>query len=109
LVDLDIAGAYAGLVSDQALRQTIFAMIKTELELTKKMVLKVSGGKMLAERFPQHRAALATRLPTINEVNREQVDLLRLFRSADEADKERYKPALLLSINCVAAGLGATG
>jgi len=109
LVDLDIAGAYAGLVSDQALRQTIFAMIKTELELTQEMVLKVSGGKMLAERFPQHRAALATRLPTINEVNREQVDLLRLFRGADEADKERYKPALLLSINCVAAGLGATG
>ncbi len=28
LVDLDIAGAYAGLVSDQALRQTIFDMIK---------------------------------------------------------------------------------
>ncbi len=109
LVDLDIAGAYAGLVSDQALRQTIFAMIKTELELTQEMVLKVSGGKMLAERFPQHRAALATRLPTINEVNREQVDLLRLFRGAGEADKERYKPALLLSINCVAAGLGATG
>jgi phosphoenolpyruvate carboxylase len=42
-------------------------------------------------------------------VNREQVELLRLFRGADEADKERYKPALLLSINCVAAGLGATG
>jgi phosphoenolpyruvate carboxylase len=109
LADLDIAGAYAGLVSDQALRQTIFAMIKTELELTREMVLKVSGGAMLAERFPQHRAALATRLPTINEVNREQVELLRLFRKADDAGKERYKPALLLSINCVAAGLGATG
>jgi phosphoenolpyruvate carboxylase len=110
LVDLEIAGAYAGLVSDQALRQTIFAMIKTELELTKEMVLKVSGGKALAERFPQHRAALATRLPTINEVNREQVELLRLFRNAeDDAARERYKPALLLSINCVAAGLGATG
>ncbi|MCJ7597448.1 MAG: phosphoenolpyruvate carboxylase [Methyloceanibacter sp.] len=109
LVDLEIAGAYAGLVSDQALRQTIFTMIETELELTKEMVLKVSGGKFLAERFPQHRAALATRLPTINEVNREQVELLRLFRNADDAQKERYKPALLLSINCVAAGLGATG
>ena len=52
---------------------------------------------------------MATRLPTVDEVNREQVDLLRLFRSADEADKNGYKPALLLSINCVAAGLGATG
>ena len=31
LVDLGVASAYAGLVSDQALRQTIFAIIETEL------------------------------------------------------------------------------
>ena len=74
-----------------------------------KWCCKVSGGGELAERFPRHRAALRERLPTINEVNREQVELLRLFRGADEAERERYKPALLLSINCVAAGLGATG
>ena len=46
----------------------------------------------------------------INEVNREQVELLRRFRGAStEAERERYKLALLLSINCIAAGLGATG
>ena len=33
------------------------------------------------------------------------VEKLRLFRSAEnDAARERYKPALLLSINCVAAG-----
>jgi phosphoenolpyruvate carboxylase len=49
-------------------------------------------------------------LLTINDVNREQVELLRRFRgAASEAERERYKSALLISINCVAAGLGATG
>jgi phosphoenolpyruvate carboxylase len=110
LVDLDIARAYAGLVSDEGLRQTIFGMIEKELELTQEMVLRVSGAKEIAERFPQTRQAVLERLPTINAVNREQVELLRRFRGAeDENLRERYKSALLLSINCVAAGLGATG
>ena len=61
------------------------------------MVLKVSGGSEIAERFPEFRRALAARLPTINEVNREQVELLRRFRgAASEAERERYKSALLL-------------
>jgi phosphoenolpyruvate carboxylase len=74
------------------------------------MVLKVSGAHELAERFPEYRRSLASRLPTVNEVNREQVELLRRFRGAQtEAEREAYKSAVLLSINTVAAGLGATG
>ena len=85
-------------------------MIEQELALTREMVLKVSGGNEIAERFPGYRRALAQRLPTINEVNREQVELLRRFRGAStDAEREAYKSALLLSINTVAAGLGATG
>jgi phosphoenolpyruvate carboxylase len=110
LVDLDIARDYASLVPDQGVRDMIFAMIEQELALTREMVLKVSGGSEIAARFPEHRRALAQRLPTINEVNREQVELLRRFRGAStEAEREAYKSALLLSINTVAAGLGATG
>jgi phosphoenolpyruvate carboxylase len=110
LVDLDIAKDYASLVADRAVRETIFAMIEKELALTAEMVLKVSGSASIAERFPQFRASLSVRLPTINEVNREQVELLRRFRATDnEAEREAFKSALLLSINTVAAGLGATG
>jgi phosphoenolpyruvate carboxylase len=88
----------------------IFAMIEQELALTREMVLKVSGGSEVAERFPEYRRAVGQRLPTVNEVNREQVELLRRFRgAATEAEREAYKSALLLSINTVAAGLGATG
>jgi phosphoenolpyruvate carboxylase len=110
LVDLDIARDYAGLVPDEGVRATILPMIEQELALTREMVLKVSGGSEIAERFPEYRRALAQRLPTVNEVNREQVELLRRFRGAEsEAERDAFKSALLLSINTVAAGLGATG
>ena len=110
LVDLDIAKDYGSLVPDQGVRDTIFAMIEKELALTTEMVLKVSGGTEIAQRFSEFRASLAVRLPTTNEVNREQVDLLRRFRATEtDATREEFKSALLLSINTVAAGLGATG
>jgi len=109
LVDLDIAREYASLVADSGVRANILGLIETELALTREMVLKVSGGARIAERFPDFRAAIEGRLPTINEVNREQVELLRRFRGADDRERDAYKSAVLLSINTVAAGLGATG
>ncbi len=110
IVDLDIARDYSGLVPDAETRQTIFPMIEREWRLTADMVRKVTGEAELGARFPRLRQTLADRLPTINEVNREQVELLRRFRGADtEEERERYKQPLLLSINTIAAGLGATG
>jgi phosphoenolpyruvate carboxylase len=110
LVDLSIARDYAALVADEAARSVIFSMVEREYWLTREMVLRISGDKEVAQRFAQYRARLDERLPTINHVNRQQVELLRRFRAADDAlTKEEYKSALLLSINCIAAGLGATG
>lgn len=98
------------MVADAQVRDTIFPMIEAEYRLTAEMARKVSGEAEIGARFPRHREVLAERLPMINAVNREQVELLRRFRGAStEAERERYKPALLLSINCIAAGLGATG
>ena len=110
LVDMDIAREFSGLVADAETRQTIFPMIETEYRLACDMVRKVSGDDEVGGRFPLFRAALKDRLPTTNEVSREQVELLRRFRAAStEGERERYKQALLLSINTISAGLGATG
>jgi phosphoenolpyruvate carboxylase len=109
LVDLDIAREYAGLVSADV-REAIFGMIEAEYALTRKMILKITEEKEIAQRFPAYRGRLEHRLATINKVNREQVELLRGFRAcANELSKEAYKSNLLLSINCIASGLGATG
>jgi phosphoenolpyruvate carboxylase len=110
VVDLGIARQYAGLVADESVRKKIFAAIEAEYHLTCEAVLRITGGGEIGERFADYQARLAHRLATINEVNREQVELLRLFRTTEEeALKEEYKSALLLSISCIAAGLGATG
>jgi phosphoenolpyruvate carboxylase len=105
-VDLSIAREYASLVEDDRVREDIFERVADEYRLTCEMILKVSGGSCIAERFPQYRRRLARRLKTINEVSREQVHLLRAHRAGSSED---IRTALLMSINCAAAGLGATG
>jgi len=105
-VDLDIARSYADLVADAALRDSIFGRIESEYRLTCEMVLRISGGGEIAERFPQFRRRLQRRLKTLNQVNREQVGLLRQFRNGGD---DEVRNALLLTINCAAAGFGATG
>ena len=105
-VDLDIARSYAELVDDPVLRDSIFGRIEREYHLTCEMVLRVSGGAEIAERFPQFRRRLQRRLKTLNQVSREQIGLLRQFRAGGD---EEVRNALLLTINCAAAGFGATG
>jgi phosphoenolpyruvate carboxylase len=105
-VDLSIARKYAGLIEDEAIREPIFSQVADEYRLTCEMILRISGGACIAERFPQFRRRLARRLKTINEVSREQVHLLRAHRTESS---EEVRTALLMSINCAAAGLGATG
>lgn len=110
VVDLDIAAEYARLVPDEALRKAVFAQIESEYRLSVQQVLRVSGSERPGSRFADFSARLAHRLPIINRVNREQVGLLREFRAApDGAAREALRRALLLSINCVAAGFGSTG
>lgn len=110
LVDLDIAREYAKLVSNAKVRNVIFTMIEKELALTREMVLKLSGASGTVEMFSEYRRALALRLPILGEVNRIQVELLRRFRGAtSESERQAFKSALLLSINTISAGIGATG
>ncbi len=109
-VDLDIARMYADLVPEETTRREIFALMEEEFVRTRTMVLRVTGGTQPAERFPRFLRRLQRRLPTINQVSRQQVELLRRFRAAgNEEEKQQYLSALLLSINCISSGFGATG
>jgi len=108
-VDLEIGREYAALVPEPAVREGIFSMIESEYHRTVDVVRRVTGGTGIAERFPQFRERLARRLPTLAQANRQQVDLLRRHRAAGDAPSDDYLPALLLSINCIAAGFGTTG
>jgi phosphoenolpyruvate carboxylase len=109
-VDLDIAREYAELVPDPAARAVILGMVEEEYHRTVEAVLRISGGHELVKRYPRFRRRLARRLPTINQVSRQQIELLRRFReSGSDKTQEEQLSALLLSINTIAAGFGATG
>jgi phosphoenolpyruvate carboxylase len=80
--------------------------VEQEYERTREAILAVSEGRRIAGRFSQYSSRLASRLPVIDAVNREQVELLARFRAEPT---EAIRVALLRSINCIAAGFGATG
>src|SRR4029453_1396909 len=62
LVDLKIARDYASLVFDEAKRDTIFAMVEKEFNLTCDMILRITREREIGERFPSYRAPLPTTL-----------------------------------------------
>jgi phosphoenolpyruvate carboxylase len=97
-------------VPDPGVRNTVLTMVEEEYQRTIEAVLKISGGRELVERYPRFRRRLARRLPTINQVSRQQIELLRRFReSGGDKSQEEQLSALLLSINTIAAGFGSTG
>ncbi|TMC59523.1 MAG: phosphoenolpyruvate carboxylase, partial [Chloroflexi bacterium] len=109
-VDLEVAREYAELVPEARVRDAIFPLIEEEYHRTVEAVLRISGAGELAERFPRFRRKLARRLPTMNQISRQQIELLRRFRdSGSDRSQEELLSALLLSINCIATGFGATG
>jgi phosphoenolpyruvate carboxylase len=109
-VDLEMAREYAELVPDERVRATVFPLIEEEYQRTVEAVLRISSATELAERFPRFRRKLARRLPILNQISRQQIELLRRFReSGSDKSQEELLSALLLSINCIATGFGATG
>lgn len=108
LVDMEVARSYSMLVDDEKLRNKVFSMVESEYELSCEMVKKVTGAEILGERFKRFRRKLSRRSTILNRVGMEQVQLVKQFREADGNKKADLIP-LLLSINCVSAGLGWTG
>lgn len=113
-VNLEIAAAYAALMPDAAVRDRIFGLIEDEYRLSIEMLLKITGKRHPGERFPRFSRRLERRLPMVNQAGLEQVRLISELRGMDASDQNEQNRqeklvALLLSINCVAAGLGWTG
>jgi phosphoenolpyruvate carboxylase len=108
-VDLAIAREYAALVPSASVRDEVYGMVAEEYRRTVERVLGLTGATALCTRFPRFQRRVARRLSIINPVGREQVRLIRRFREAPAEARQRGLVPLLLSINCIAAGLGWTG
>lgn len=111
LTDFKVAAEYATLVEDQESTQQIMQLISAERELTEQMLLKIVAQDGLCVRFPNFHQTMSARVEGIRQIGLEQVKLVKQFRSAN-SEEDTYGNnliPLLLSINCVAAGLGWTG
>jgi phosphoenolpyruvate carboxylase len=70
-------------------------------------VLEISGAPGLCARFPGFRRRFDRVRPMVDQSNRWQVELLKQVRGGDH--KEKALAPLLMTLNCIAAGLGWTG
>ncbi len=107
LADMGVAELYAGLVPDANDGERMFALIAHEYRRTARAILELTGEKQLCERFEGLRRRFERVRPMVDRANRWQVELLR--QSRDNGHGEKHNMALLMTINCVAAGLGWTG
>jgi len=107
--NMQIAASYAGLVQDSQLRERVFATIQAEYATTVSQIAGVTGSSALAGRFPAFKGRVDEMEPLISRTNTWQVELLRQFRTSHTNESPSSIVPLLLSMNCIAAGLGWTG
>jgi phosphoenolpyruvate carboxylase len=102
---LDIAEGYLELVPAGPARDRLFGAILEEHERTVAAVLEIVEANELLARQPVLQRSIRLRNPYVDPMNAIQVELLRRYRSGDEAAR---KP-LLRSIAGIAAALRNTG
>jgi phosphoenolpyruvate carboxylase len=109
--DMRIAERYAGLVKDEALRNSIFPRIKAEYERTKTQLLAITGQQALLERNPVLRRSITNRFPYLDPLNHVQVEMLRRYREAaiDADVGDRVRRGVHISINGIASALRNSG
>jgi phosphoenolpyruvate carboxylase len=104
--DRPIAARYLALGG----RDDLSARVLAEYDLTKRLVLAVTGhDRLLADR-PVLSRAVALRDPYVDALSYLQLRALSALRDpSDDQDRERVERLLLLTVNGVAAGLQNTG
>jgi phosphoenolpyruvate carboxylase len=106
--DMAVASRYADLVEDKHVRNTVFARLRAEHELTVGHLLAIREQVGLLEDQPALQRSIRARFPYLDPLGHLQVELLRAHR-AGEATDERALRAIHLTINGLAAGLRNSG
>ena len=110
--DFSVARLYADLVEDKALRDRVFSVLLAEFELTRRMVLAVTGQTSLLENNTVLEHSIRLRNPYVDPMSLIQVELLRRKRTARATGAEpsaELDRAITATINGISAGLRNTG
>ena len=105
--NMAIAGRYAGLVPDAALRRAIFGTIASGWQRTHDVLLELTGQSALLDKQPALARSVQLRLPYIDPLNELQIELIRRRRQGE--DDPRIAEGIHLTINGIAAGLRNSG
>ena len=109
--DLEVGQWYADLVKDPKLRKRILELVEGEFTAVKKGLSELFPDSW-AKRRPRFRFTVERRVRPLRALHHWQVDLLRKWRSAEEAgsgDAEILLGELRQTIAAIAAGLRTTG
>jgi phosphoenolpyruvate carboxylase len=106
----EIMRLYAELVPDGEVRERLLQRILDEHARTGAILERLYGAP-LAEARPRIHRVLEARHRALVPLHHHQVELLRRWREArdDGGEADALVPTLLLSVNAIAGGLGATG
>jgi phosphoenolpyruvate carboxylase len=109
--DLGIAARYLELSTDRRSSRRIFTSIQAEWRATVEALSAITGEQQRLAANPALARSIAHRFPYLDPLNHLQVELMRRhrLRRPGEADNERERRGIHLSINGVAAGLRNTG
>jgi phosphoenolpyruvate carboxylase len=105
--DMEIAAAYAELVTDAGLRTGLLNRIKDGWSVARDAILEITDQSWLLQNNPTLDESVRLRLPYVEPLNRLQVELLKRHR-AGEADP-RIREGIHLSINAIATALRNSG
>ncbi|WP_217597474.1 phosphoenolpyruvate carboxylase [Cohnella sp. GbtcB17] len=109
--DLLIARQYADMIKDDEIRTRIFTLVQEEYDLTKRILLEITGQEEILDNVPVIQESIRLRNPYVDPLSYLQVQLLselRQRRDEGEDDAELLRE-VLLTINGIAAGLRNTG
>ncbi|MBN1585935.1 MAG: phosphoenolpyruvate carboxylase [Candidatus Omnitrophica bacterium] len=107
VADMDIAKEYSLLCDNAELAGRIYSEVAMEHEALRTALLAIAGVQSLEDEIPNTSIMREIRSPGLKEIHRTQIRLLKKVLTGSGTELDRTH--LLLSINCIAAGLGITG
>jgi phosphoenolpyruvate carboxylase len=105
--DIAIASRYADLVTNMALRESIFPRLRTEWKASIDALLAITGQTNLLEENALLARSIRNRFPYLDPLNHLQIELMERYRAG--RDEELLKRGIHLTINGIAAGLRNSG
>jgi phosphoenolpyruvate carboxylase len=108
--DLYIAGRYASLVRDDAIRTRIFGAVEEEYGRSVEALLSLTGRPRLLSGQPLLEESIRRRNPYIDPLHYIQVAWLPRWRETEAARAdERIRELLAMTVNGIALGMKSTG